>query len=142
MTFLTPLEVDGVTVAGLALRGVCYQRFPDQAVTLQLEAAMPGLRTRVPLARLDWRPLNRGHKNPRRGANMYAGQLIDGTYLHPFDLNWIAATEAMRTGNLPFSRPVLNDPSTFEEALDIAGKEFRINNIEMIETPKWSARLL
>jgi hypothetical protein len=142
MTFLAPLEVDGVTVAGLSLRGVCYQRYPDRAVMLQLEAAMPGLRTRVPLARLDWRPLNGGHRNPRGGAAPHAGRLLQGTHMHSFDLNWVAANEAMRAGNLPFARPVEDEPPTFEEALDMAGKEFRINDIRLVETPLWSARLL
>jgi hypothetical protein len=142
MTFLAPLEADGVTIAGLSLRGVCYQREPDRAVTLQLEAAMPRLRTRVPLARLDWRPLNGGHRNPRRGMPSHAGRFLQGTHMHPFDLNWVAANEAMRGGNLPFARSVADDPPTFEEALDMAGIEFRINDIRLIEVPLWSARLL
>jgi hypothetical protein len=142
MGFLAPLEVDGVTIAGLALRGVCYQHRPDEAVMLQMEAATPGLRTRVPLVRLDWRPATGGHKNPQRGLDLHAKKFIAGSHLHPFELNWILATEVMRTGNLPFATAVNPDPGTFEEVLDLVGNMFRISNIRLIETPSWSRRLL
>jgi hypothetical protein len=142
MAFLTPLEVDGVTIAGLALRGVCYQHRPDEAVMLQMEAAMPGLRTRVPLVRLDWRPATGGHKNPRRGPDLHAKRFITGSHLHPFELNWLFAAEVMRTGNLPFATAVSPDPNDFAEVLDLVGSVFRISNISLIETPSWSRKLL
>jgi hypothetical protein len=142
MGFLAPLEVDGVTIAGLALRGVCYEHRPDEAVTLQVEAAMAGLRTRVPLMRLDWRPPTGGHKNPRRGPDLHIGRYIIGSHIHPFELNWLASAEVMRTGNLPFATAVKPDPDTFPEVLDLAGSMFRISNIKLIEAPSWSRRLL
>jgi hypothetical protein len=121
MGFVAPLEIAGVAVAGLALRGSCYLHRPDEAVTFQLEAATPGLRTRIPLMRLDWRPATRGHKNPRRGPASHTGKFIVGSHLHTFQLNWLANNEVMRTGNLPFAEPLNPDPGTFEEALDLGG---------------------
>lgn len=48
-----PLEIDGVTKAGLELRGQAVQEVPEDAVTFQLMVSQPG-RKAVMLSRLEW----------------------------------------------------------------------------------------
>ena len=142
MEMIIPLEIDNITIEGLSLRVSCYQPFPDRAVTFQLEMGIPEKRTRLPLLRFDWRPLNSPHKNPRRGHSFAAGQLIFGTHFHQFSLNWVQADERMRSGNLPFAIQVEPDPTDFKSVLDDIRSLFRISNIDLIQEPGWSRRLL
>ena len=63
MSFSVPIDIGGVTIGYFGLRGGCYADHPDRAVTLQLEVGSAAARTRIPLVRLDWRPLQETHKN-------------------------------------------------------------------------------
>lgn len=140
--FLAPLEIEDVTIEGLALRGGCYQHLPDSAIMFQLEMGVPRARTRIPLMRLDWRPLTIPHKNPSKGPAAHRGKLFHGSHLHPFDLNWVEENKAMRAGNLRFAVEVSPEPKTYVEILDFLRKSFKINNVELITEPNWSKRLL
>lgn len=132
--FLVPLELRGVVVAELALRGAAYGHIADSAVTLQLEVGMLGKRTRIPLVRIDWKPKNDGHKNPDR-------RILTGTHAHKFHPNWLEADQRMRTGNLPWAEKP-HDINTFSDLLDYAKILFRISNIDNIPVPEWSLKLI
>ncbi len=140
--FVAPLEIAGVTIQGLSLRGGCYAHLPGEAMMFQLEIGHASVRTRIPLMRLDWRPLTASHKNPRKGSAAHAGRQIFGSHLHTFDLNWVEENGAMRAGNLPFAIEVSPDPRGFAEILDFVQKHFRISKVELIPEPNWSPRLL
>lgn len=142
MGFLMSLAIDGATVEGLMLRGGCYEHILGGAITLQLEVALGGQRTRVPVARIDWRPANPGHKNPRTGPAPHAGRFIGSSHFHPFELNWVEQESWMRAGNLPFAVEISPDPETFREILDFAGSALRIKDMDQIGAPKWPARLV
>jgi hypothetical protein len=134
VAFLVPLEIDGVTIAEFALRGGAYEQHADKAVMFQLEIGSLGVRTRTPLVRLDWRPLNPIHKNPDK-------VLISGSHVHRFEANWLESEQRMRTGNLPVAEKIA-EIHTFTELLDFAKILFRINNIEQIPVPEWSPKLI
>jgi hypothetical protein len=142
MQFSTPLAIDGLTFRGLELRGRCYAHHPDRSVMFQVEVAPPGKRSRIPLVRLEWRPLAEPHRNPPGGDPELSRRLIFGSHFHPFELNWVGANDAMRSGNLPFAKPLENDPGNFAELIDTAGVLLRINHLDQIQAPSWMERLL
>jgi len=130
MTFLLPLDIQGVTIEGLFLRGRTYENSFDRDVMFQLEYAAPGSRTRVALARVDWLPRSPVHKNPDH-------ELITGSHLHPFEANWLDREQRMRAGNLPFAVRTPPSVGTYAKLLDFVGKEFRISNMSSIPVPGW-----
>ena len=132
--FLVPLDLGGIVIQQLALRGAAYGHIADAAVTLQLEIGLAGKRTRLPLTRIDWRPKNDGHKNPDK-------VLLYGTHIHRFHPNWLKKEQRMLTGNLPWAEKP-NDINTFHELLDFAKILFRINNIASVPEPGWSPKLI
>ena len=142
MGLVLPLDVEGVTLAGLWLRASALVGFPDEAVLFQLEYGRPGMRSRTPLMRLEWRPLSRPHRNPLGGPAAHAGLLIPGTHLHPSELNWVPANQAMRSGNLPFALAVEPDFNRFEECVDWVGRRFNTLDLTRLARPGWQARLL
>jgi len=131
--FLVPLDIGETTVGGLALRGKAYGHLPDRAVTFQLEIGQDGMRTRVPLVRLDWRPLSPYHQNPDKTR-------IDGTHIHTFEANWLEGEQRMRRGNLPYAKKIA-EIHAFKDVLDYAKNLFRINGVESVPVPEWSSTL-
>ena len=135
ISFLAALDIDGVTVVDFALRGIAYEQRVDAAVTLQLEIGSPGVRTRTPLIRLDWRPISLQHRNPDR-------TMVVGDHVHPFDLNWLEAEQRMRRHNLPFAVPLSPVIGSYGALLDAARSVFRISNVDSIPPPEWSPKLI
>jgi hypothetical protein len=142
MQFSAPLAIGGLTIGGLELRGRCHVHHPDRNVMFQVEVTRPGKRTRIPLVRLEWRPLAEPHRNPPGGDPELSRRLIFGSHFHPFELNWVAANDAMRSGNLPVAKPLESDPASFAALIDIAGTLLRINHLGRIQAPSWMERLL
>jgi hypothetical protein len=134
ITFLVPLEIDGVTIAGFALRGKAYGHLPDEAVSLQIEIGHDGLRRRTPLVRIDWRPRSPFHQNSDK-------KRFGGSHEHLFEDNWLEGEHRMRTGNLPEARKIA-EIHAFKELLDYAMILFRINDINKVPEPEWSSKLL
>ena len=132
--FLVPLEIEGITIAEFSLRGGAYEQHVDKALMFQLEIGSPGVRTRTPLIRIDWQPLNPIHKNPDK-------VIISGSHVHPFEANWLESDQRMRTGNLPVAEK-MSEIHTFTDLLDFAKILFRINNIDDIPVPEWSPKLI
>lgn len=134
MSFLVPLDIEGVTIAEFALRGTAYEDIIDAAVTFQLEVGIGGIRTRNPLIRLDWRPKSPLHKNPDK-------VIIQGTHIHLFDDNWNEQGQRKVGKNLPWAQKVSGIQS-FNELLDYAEIIFKIKGIRDIPVPEWSQKLL
>lgn len=135
MSILAPLEIDGVTIANLALRCGCYEQSPDSNITLQLEVGVDGSRTRIPLARVDWRPISPRHRNPDR-------TMIHGDHVHPFERNWLKTEQRMRQGNLPIAEQISAPIHTFSDLLDLGREVFRIKDIDRLPMPEWSPKLI
>jgi hypothetical protein len=135
-----PLEVAGVTVGSFALRATCNTNRVDADVLFQLEIGIPGSRTRLPLARIEWRPLSPIHKNP--AVNCQPSPLITGSHHHTHQANWLEEQGKMREGNLPFAIALDPDPATFDELLDLVRVQFRINGITRIKLPQWQLKMV
>lgn len=129
------LDVDGVTVEGLELRGGAGQALPDRAVRFQLQYH-PARGPCVPLCRVEWRPLA-PHTNPNKGPEHLRLLKVDGTHIHGFENNYLEGEGRMISGNLPLAEVLNPDPKSFQELLDVAGKLLRINGMEQIEPPPW-----
>jgi len=141
LSLYVPLSIGGVTVGSFALRGTCYADQPDRAVMFQLETGLHGQRTRLPLARIDWRPISGGHKNPSKGVSR-KGSFIVGSHLHPLHSNWIEALGRMRESNLPVAEALPSEPANYWELLDLVRILFRINGIDALPEPEWAPKLM
>jgi hypothetical protein len=140
LTFVAPLEIDGVTIAGLRLRGTAIVNLPDEAVCFQLEYHRPRQQGSA-LARIEWRPI-KGHNNKGLGPKEHQFIEMRGCHHHPFDLNWNGAAKQLRRGNLPIAVPIIQSPQSFIKLLELVGKEFRINGIDYVPLPEWTANLV
>jgi hypothetical protein len=141
MEFLAPLDIDGVTIAELALRGIAWDQRPDEDVMLQLETGIPGTRTRTPLIRLDWKPLSPFHRN-LKGPPSHKGLVLHGTHEHPFEINWLEELQRMRLGNLPIAQRISVPLQTFSSVLSHGKNLFRISDIGSIQVPPWAPKLI
>lgn len=140
LSLFAPLTVAGVTIGNFALRVTCNAFRPDCDVMFQLEIGVHGQRTRLPLTRIDWRPLSGGHKQPRQPGSRKR-EFIEGSHFHALDDNWLEAEQRMRENNLPWAQQLDPEPATYTELLDLVRIRFRINGVGDIGTPKWSAKL-
>jgi hypothetical protein len=139
LDFSVPLEVDGVTVEAITLRGRARKPLPDREVIFQLEyhhAQIIG----GPVARIEWRPLN-AHNNKGVGPKHLRHIIQSGSHHHCFDLNWQRSHEAVLRGELPIAVPI-DDPNNLRALLAVVGKAFRINNIQLITPPPWEPMML
>jgi hypothetical protein len=133
------LEIDGIVIEGLVIRGRTLKDRPDEEVMFQLEYPQP-LRRERGLERIDWRPLHT-HNNQGRGPMELRFLQQTSSHRHAFDLNWVSAEGRMLAGNLPLAHPLSDEPATFGELLEFVKKSFRINNIGLIPPPPWEAFL-
>lgn len=143
LTLVVPLEIGGVTVSGLVLRGKTLAARPDQDVMFQIECLhgdRGGRRDRA-LARIDWRPLH-SHNNRGRGPEEWRFFEQIGTHHHAFGLNWLDDEQRMRSANLPIAVPLNPEPSTYDELVAFVEETFRINNLGTLPPPQWTANLL
>ncbi len=107
---------------------------------MQLEVGRPGMRTRIPLTRIEWRPLQDVHKDPKvRGVQR---KIIRGSHFHPFRKNFLEDQGRMIEGNLPYAEQLETDPATFAELLDLTGKLFRINGLVSMLPPPWQGKIV
>jgi hypothetical protein len=135
-----PLEIEGVTMEGLRLRASALKFLPDEELCIQME--FHGRRQKFePMCRFEWRPLS-PHDNKGRGPAEFRFRKIRGSHTHPFEMNLAESMRSTRSRNLRIAIPVVPDPATFEDALEFAGKEFRINNMRSIPRPLWQARMI
>lgn len=137
---LVPLDVADVTIGGFGLRIKCNKDRWEQDVMFQLEVGRPGQRTRTALARIEWRPLQDVHRDPKVGS--VKRKVIRGTHYHPFRANFLETTGIMREGNLPYAIEVERDPQSFLELLDLASKLFRINGLKDMLPPPWQGKIV
>ena len=140
LTFLSPLDLDGVTEQGLFLRGSAKLYRPDSFVVLQLEARRPGKRSGGQLERLCWR--GNGHTNPNKGPLEYRMLEIEGSHYHDFNLNINQSGDEMRAGNLRVAVPMLPEPDDFQELIDFCAGRLNIENLTLIDVPPWENSLL
>lgn len=136
--FDAPLEINNVTELGLFLHGGAIKFAPDRNVVFEICLRDSKSRRRIPLERIEWRSLQGGHRNPRqRGPRGLRDHYCSASHYHEFDLNWVEAERRMRSGNLPIARDINPEPQSFEDLRAFVGKQFNINNIELVAPPEW-----
>ena len=140
--FDAPLEIGGVTERGLVLHGGCYADKPNCNVTMELRFGREAGRRCMPLMRLDWRSIQGGHRNPRKGRSEWRGKRVGDTHMHDFDLNWIPEVERLRGGAVRLAKDVEEELETFEDVRAFVGNAFRISNIGVVTAPPWMYDLL
>ncbi|WP_256807137.1 hypothetical protein [Bradyrhizobium sp. Bra64] len=129
------LEIDGVTIPGLELRGGACQNLPDRAVRFQVQY-QPARGPCSHLSRAEWRPMG-VHTNKAIGPPELQMLRISETHIHEFEHNWLPDEGRMRVGNLPVARPIRPDLQSFEEFLVFIGEAFRISGMQKVERPGW-----
>jgi hypothetical protein len=135
-----PLEVKGVTIEGLTLRGRARKSLADREVIFQLEYHHSQI-VGGAVARIEWRPLN-VHSNKGLGPKALRHVIQKGSHHHRFDLNWRHSRDGVLKGDLPIALPINEEPENFRALLGVVGKEFRIKNIQLVSAPPWQPAML
>jgi hypothetical protein len=135
-----PLEMDGVAIEGLSLRGTARKSLADRQVIFQLEYHAADV-IGGPICRIEWRPLNK-HNNRGIGPKELRNIIQDGSHHHRFDLNWDRSQTDVLRGQLPIAVPLNIDPTSFRALLEVVGKEFRIRRIQSVTVPPWEPSML
>jgi len=133
--FMAPLAIAGVIQEAFYLHGLCLKYVPDRNVSFEIKVHT--VKSKIALARYEWRSLREGHTNSRRQGSPVSGQRVTPTHYHSFDLNWLEAKGRLRSGNLPQAESVEREPERFESLRDEVGKLFRINNMNVVLPPPW-----
>ena len=138
MRFSTPLEIDGITEAGLTFTGGAYYDHPQEHMSFELAVFARDGQRRIRLMRLDWKSLRGGHSNHRTKCGpRWSGKRVPETHFHSFDLNWSDAEQRMKKGKLPCAEPISEELQTFDDVRRFIRTSFRINNIELVPAPEW-----
>ena len=140
LEFTSPLEIDGVVLEALTLRGRARKSLADREVIFQLEyhhAQIIG----GAVCRIEWRPLS-AHSNKGLGPRSLRHIIQVGSHHHRFDLNWQHSQDSVLRGDLPIAVPINDDPENFRALLAVVGKEFRIRRIQSITVPPWEPSML
>jgi hypothetical protein len=133
-----PLDIDGVTIAGLDFCAYAMAELPEEEVVLQLQHKRSKGKS-FPFCRIEWRPLAE-HSNNGKGPTELKFLKFRATHIHPFDINYDFSKGTMRSQNISIARPYEKEPQTWEELLDLAAKEFRISNMDWVPSPPWQLR--
>jgi hypothetical protein len=138
--FTVPLLSGPVSVGGFELRAKVSKQHVNRDAMLQLEfAASPRGRDRVELARCQWKPFET-HRNKDWGPPGHElATFISQSHHHTFEHNFLPAEHRLRERSLPAAVPILPDPQTLSDFVEVCGKLFRIQNISLIDLPGVSA---
>ena len=139
MRLTSALTIDGVVQEGLTLEMGCFKIHPEKNVILELVYRPPLKSVRVPLIRVDWRPLSGGHTNKRRfkSDDPYVPGRTERDHIHPFEMNFVHSDSRMRNANLPVATNFAIQINTFEELLNESKKMMKISNINVAPKPEW-----
>jgi hypothetical protein len=139
LTWVSPLDIDDVTVLGLQVRVEAHADTANAAVRAQLEFRAPRGKPE-PLCRVEWRPV-RPHSNNARGPLEYRFKKISGTHVHKFELNWDETRGRLLSPNLPIAVPAQGVDS-YEKFLDMCKSEFNVTNMAEVPLPPWQPRMI
>jgi len=135
-----PLDIDGITVAGLEFCAYATRQFHNEGVRLQLQYLPPKGRS-YPFCRIDWKPFHEHCNNGRGPADLKLLRMT-GSHIHSFELNFIPETDTLRQHNLPIAEPLTPDANSFEDLLDFTAKLFRIGNMDWVSSPPWQGKMI
>lgn len=139
---VSPIDIYGVTQQGLQFTVTANLEMLDMRVAFQFVYSPSVSQTKgFPIIRFDWKP-STAHNNNGIGPDGYRFINIEGSHIHPFNLNWNPSTTQMRRGNLPVAVPIVPEPGSFNDALDFVEKKFKIKGVKSLPQPPWSPKLL
>lgn len=140
LQFVSPLEIDAVTIQGVQFRAIAHTYAANRAVTFQIEHhAASGVGG--PFSRIEWRPLS-PHGNKGLGPAEHRFKVIADCHIHPLDLNLAHNETWVRKGRLPIALPISPPLGSYEEALAFVEKEFRIKDVMRMPIPPWTDKIL
>lgn len=140
--FQAPLSINGVVEGGLFLTGGCYRNIPDKHVTFEILLLTAGGSKRTKIMRVDWRSIRGGHTNQRKyKCPDECPKRTEPTHFHSFDTNWLEDKMKMRGPKLPCAIDLEDELETFESLKVFVGKNFRIDNMNVVEYPPWEYTL-
>lgn len=127
---------------GVWVRVSLIPQYADRA-TFQLECENPGVRSHIPLFRLEWNPM-RPHVNGPHGPEELHGLFIDAGVTHAHScLDHIdAATDEVPPTGVHSARVVTPDFDTYDAALLWFCKQTRIVNPGDVPPPPTQGELL
>jgi hypothetical protein len=140
LTLRAPLDIGGATMAGLRISGYAHTHLLDEAVRFQLEFRAPHGKF-DPMCRYEWRPLS-GHNNKGRGPQDLQWKQINGTHVHPFEMNFADSIRNHKRHNLRIAVPVTPEPTNYSAMLASVGNEFRIIDMTRLPRPPWQPRII
>jgi len=133
------IDVDGVAIAGLTVRGSALRNVADSAVCFQLQY-QPG-KIAHHLIRVDWKPI-KPHTNSNRAPPELRFLQIYGSHVHKFEHNYLEREQRMFAGNQPTATPILEDLDSFEKFVAFCGIEFNMADVDRLPAPPWAPRML
>lgn len=125
----------GVTIEGARLRLHVPARRLDMDMTATVES-LDWQGGPCCIARLDANPTS-PHTNSH-WRKLGVPPRIEGTHLHPLELNVRLGREAFAPGNLPVAQPIKDDIRSFRDFLRSVGNAFSISGISNLPTPPWN----
>jgi hypothetical protein len=134
-SFRARVALDGGAFRGLWFRATKILDNPNTG-TFQLDMEQPGVRSHLPLYRLEWRPF-RDHVNGSFGPDELRGLRIrEGvTHEHICILHADEKGEFIRSDGVQTAKTVAPDPGSFQEALTYACDTLAIVNRDDIPPP-------
>jgi hypothetical protein len=116
LSFRARAALDGGAFRGLWFRAEKFRDNPDTG-TFQLSMEQPGVKSHLPLYRLDWRPF-RDHLNGPDGPEELRGLLIKEGVTHEHICLFDADDKGeIRSDRMATAKIVTPDPDGFQEAL-------------------------
>lgn len=132
------LEVDGIVVAGISFLAVVLAEYPDENMTLLLQAEIR--QKPRPFARIDWRGGPHPNKKPQCGAMRFidAGR----SHFHDTHLHRHIDFDELFFGdlNLPAATRIDPEPPDLKELLALSSVLLHIENLTEIPIPPWQPR--
>jgi hypothetical protein len=134
-SFRARVALDGGAFRGLWFRATKILDNPNTG-TFQLDVEQPGVRSHLPIYRLDWRPF-RDHLNGSSGPEELRGLRIrEGiTHEHVCLFHPDEKGEFVKSGGVQTAKIVTPDPGNFQEALTYACDTLAIVNRDSIPPP-------
>jgi hypothetical protein len=127
LSFSARVRLDGGAYRGLWFRASTFAHNLGTG-TFQLSIEQPGVKSHLPLYRLDWRPF-RDHFNGPDGPEELRGLWFKEGVTHEHTCLFDADEKGnIRSGNLATARIVTPDPGAFQEALTYACATLSIMN--------------
>lgn len=129
------LSADGYEDSEMQLRVKAPHRANRHGLLVQVEYKR-GERDLVKLERIDWKT---GHGNGEKGPAALRLLTMDSTHWHRFEINYKEDVDEMLSGNLPIAQPVLPDPDSVNDLLNVCEQYLKVSGVSSVQLPPYQA---